>query len=174
MKLTWKAFTIIITVLLLSSFSGCDPNIHKPSDHPCNFPDLDAEINPRSPQWYKIIDKVTSVNLVDITTDAIIHRDSVVLYDDHFEEIPPSNRYFIDNWVYTNLEPYKDVPFHDPQALLDLTERTFYLKTSYNDIDTIRIVYKQCLIHEIYFNGLDTRRPANDPHEGYTTFYFKK
>lgn len=164
----------ILILILCVAFSGCDPNIHRPSDHPCNFPDFLSEKDLRSRRWYKIIDKSTSINLVDTTVGAVIHADSVILYDDKLNQQQSSYEYVIDNWVFTNLEPYKNVPFNDPQALLDLTEGTFYLKTAYNDWDTIHIIFNQCLIYDVKFNGQDTRKPKNDPNDGSSSFYFRK
>ena len=166
--------SLILILILCVVFSGCEPDLHEPSDHPCHFPDIFTEKNLRSPQWYKIIDKSTSLNLVDTTSDAIINADSVILLNDKFIELSSSYEYVIDNWVFTNLEVYKDVPFNDPQALLNLHEKTFFLRVSYNDIDTIRVVFKQCLIYEVFFNELDTNKPENDPHGGSASFYFRK
>ncbi|HNP17543.1 MAG TPA: hypothetical protein PKL31_03830 [Fulvivirga sp.] len=166
---------VSLLILLISSFSGCDPNSHGPSDHPCNFPDAYTENDLRSPRSYKIIDKITSINLVDTTVDAIIHRDSVILMDENFDIIPQVYTYWVDNWIFENLEIYKDVPFNDPQALLDLKERTFYLRTSSDDLDTIKIYFQQCLILEVLFNGQSTEQPLNSPHLGSgASFYFKK
>ena len=67
------------------------------------------------------------------------------------------------------------MPFNDPDALLNLKERTFYLRTSYKDIDTIKILFKQCLINPpIFFNGVSANEPANEPYNGYASFYLKK
>ncbi|HNP17545.1 MAG TPA: hypothetical protein PKL31_03840 [Fulvivirga sp.] len=166
--------SLVLAVLLISSFSSCDPNSHGPSDHPCNFPDAYTENDLRSPWTYKIIDKVTSVNLVDTTADAIIQLDSVRLMDENFEEIAPDYRYWIDNWTFENFTPYKDVPFNDPQALLNLKERTFYLQTSHDDIDTIQTYFGQCLVIKVLFNGQPTLQPDNEFYDGRTSFYFKK
>jgi len=179
-----KNLRFIVSVAAISFFSAlsnCDPNIHKASNHPCNFPDAVTENFLRSPIWYKIIDKVTSKNLVDTTKTAKIHADSVVLMDENFKVIPPAYgknkiyEYYIDNWVFTNLTPYEDVPFNDPDALLNLKERIFYLRTAYNDVDTIKISFKQCLINPpILFNNLNIDQPKNDPNQGGTGFYFRK
>lgn len=155
--------------------SGCDP--HKPSDHPCNFPDVQTENDLRVPWTYKIIDKVTSENLVDTTANAIIKADSVFLLDDNFQIIPPKYGYFLDNWVFENFLPYYGMqgPWDDPDAYLNLEHRTFYLRTSYNDIDTIDIYFEQCLVnHPVLFNGLTTEQPDNHTYDGGTSLYFKK
>jgi len=167
---------VICFVLIVSSFSGCDPNSHNPSDHPCNFPDLDTELGLRTPFPYKIIDKTTLLSLVDTTKDAIIHRDSVKLFDANFEEISSSynNSGYCPDWEFNNLLLYKDVSYTDPQELLDLQERTFYLQTAFDDIDTIHVTFEQCLTISILFNGLDTYRPINDPAECSSSLYFKK
>lgn len=164
----------LIMLGLLASLSNCDPNNHAATDHPCNFPDADTENNLRGGKWYKIIDKTTSINLVDTTSNAIIHRDSVILYNDNLEIIPSSYEFHIDNWIFKNLKPYEGVPFNDPQALLDLKERTFYLRTAYDDYDTIRIIFRQCLTDQVIFNGQANSKPINDPHSGSTSYYFKK
>ncbi len=177
-----KIFSVALIVLLCSSLSNCDPNQHKPSNHPCNFPDVWTENFLRSPKPYKIIDKVTSENLVGTTKTSRIHADSVVLMDENFKVLPPAYgkdkiyEYYIDNWIFTNLTPYIDVPFNDPDALLNLKERTFYLRTAYNDIDTIKIFFKQCLIKPpVSFNSsTDTTEPINKRYSGYATFYFRK
>ena len=159
----------------LCSLSNCDPNNHKASDHPCHFPDAFTEANLRQGWTYKIIDKKTSQNLVGVTKTATIHADSVVLMDENLDVIQRSYRYYIDNWIFDNLFFYKDVPFNDPDALLNLKERTFYLRTSYKDIDTIKILFKQCLINPpILFNGISANRPDNDPYSAGIAFYFKK
>ena len=77
-------------IIFCCSFSSCDPNNHKPTDHPCHFPDADTENNLRGAKWYKIIDKVTSENLVGTTKTSKIHVDSVVLMDENFKVIPPA------------------------------------------------------------------------------------
>jgi hypothetical protein len=171
----------VLAIIFCCSLSDCDPNPHKPSNHPCNFPDVWTENFLRDPKGYKIIDKLTSENLVGTTKTAKIHADSVTLMDENFKVIPPAYgedkiyEYYIDGWVFNNLAPYIDVPFNDPDALLNLKERTFYLRTAYNDIDTIKISFKQCLINPpVLFNKLNTDKPDNDPSQGGTTFYFRK
>ena len=181
---TMKTNTIHIVsitgiVLLCCMLSGCDRH----QDHPCNFPDVETENNLRSAWTYKIIDKVTSENLVDTTAGAIIQADSVILMDENFQKLPfeysreHAYRYLIDNWIFDNLFPYNGMPgpWNDPEAYLNLEHRTFYLRTAYDDIDTIEIYFEQCLIKPpILFNGLSTDQPDNDPNEGYASFYFKK
>jgi hypothetical protein len=174
MDKTLSIVYLSLSVLLISSLSGCDPNGHGPSDHPCNFPDAQTENDLRSPWTYKIIDKATSVHLVDTSADAIIHLDSVVLMDENLDEIEHRVRYLIDNWTFENFTPYKDIPFNDPQALLDLKERTFYLRTSFDDLDTIQIYFQQCLVLKVLFNEQPTLRPDNENYNGGTSFYFKK
>lgn len=168
--------SLLFIVFLCTSLSNCDPNDHSASDHPCNFPDVETEIDLRSPWTYKIIDKKTSKNLVDTTDDALIHRDSVILFDENFEAIPPSYEYYLDNWTFDNFLPYYDLPllFDDPDAYLNLEQRTFYLRTAYNDLDTIDIFFEQCLVKEVLFNGVDTHQPMNHPYDGGTSLYFKK
>jgi hypothetical protein len=176
-----RASLLVGTVLLCCILSGCDP--HKPLDHPCNFPDAETQNNLRSPWTYKIIDKVTFENLVDTTKTAVIHADSVVLMDENLQRLPfgynrqEAYRYYIDNWIFDNLFPYNGMPgsWDDPQAYLNLEHRTFYLRTAYNDLDTIDIYFEQCLINPpILFNGRTTEEPDNEPNEGYASFYFKK
>lgn len=181
-----KSFTLrfagcCFLALVANSISNCDPNQHKPSNHPCNFPDVQTENFLRDPKAYKIIDKATSQNIVGTTNTARVHPDSVVLMDENLKVLPPAfgkskiYEYYIDGFVFTNLRPYVDVPFNDPDALLNLKERTFYLKTSFNDIDTIKISFKQCLINPpILFNGLDSFQPNNDISQGSVSFYFRK
>ncbi|NOS90816.1 MAG: hypothetical protein HOP30_02735 [Cyclobacteriaceae bacterium] len=171
----------ISIVLFCGSLAGCDPNTHKASDHPCNFPDAETENFLRGPKAFVIIDKVTSENLVGTSKTSRIHADSVVLMDENRKVLPPRfgkdkiYEYYIDGWIFTNLTPYSDVPYNDPSALLNLKERTFYLQTAYNDIDTIKISFKQCLINPpVLFNNQNTDRPTNDPSNGGGTFYFKK
>lgn len=172
----------ISIVIFCCSFSGCDPNIHKPTDHPCNFPDVWTENFLRDPKAYKIIDKVTLENLVGTSKTSRIHADSVVLMDENMKVLPPRfgkdkiYEFLIDNWVFTNLTPYTDVPFNDPDALLNLKERVFYLRTAYNDIDTIKISFEQCLVRPpVSFNGsTDTNEPINEKYDGYANFYFRK
>jgi hypothetical protein len=124
---------------------------------------------------------VTSANLIGTSKTARIHADSVVLMDENLKVIPPAYgkdkiyEYYIDGYVFTNLAPYIDIPFNDPNALLNLKERTFYLRTAYNDFDTIKISFKQCLINPpILFNGFDSYQPDNDTSQGSASFYFKK
>lgn len=181
MSSNWRALTLFIFIFLNCLFLGCDPNAHKPSDHPCNFPDLDTERDLLAPWTYKIIDKNTSLNLVDTTKNAIIHADSVLLMDENLQPMLPTGlgyryRYSIDNWVFYDFLPYNgmEVPFKDPQAYLDLEQRTFYLKTSKSDLDTIQIVFQQCLVFQVFFNGVSTGKPSNDPLSGSASFYFKK
>ena len=179
-----RHLTSVLVIICCCSLSNCDPNNHKASNHPCNFPNAETENSLREPWSYKIIDKVTSKNLVDTTRNASIHADSVILMDENLEVIPSFRngsvarlpyRYYIDNWIFDNLTPYKDVPFNDPAALLNLKERTFYLRTAYNDIDTIKISFNQCLIKPpLSFNGsLNTGEPKNEI-SGYASFYFRK
>jgi hypothetical protein len=172
-----KSLSIVyltLSVLLISSFSSCDPNSHGPSDHPCNFPDADTENELRSPWSYKIIDKITSVNLVDTTSNSIIHLDSVKLMDENFVEIESAPFFYLDNWTFENFTAYKDVPFNNPEALLSLDERTFYLRTSFEDLDTIQIYFEQCLVLRVLFNGQSTLQPDNEFYNGTTSLYFKK
>jgi hypothetical protein len=181
-----KLFSAVAVVFLCSQ-SGCIRDIHGPSDHPCRFPDAYTENDLRSAWTYKIIDKATSENLVGTTKDAKIHADSVVLMDENFKAIPSyrdangqmarfTYRYYIDNWIFDNMYPYIDVPYNDPNALLNLKERTFYLRTAYNDIDTIKISFNQCLINPpLSFNGsMNTDEPKNERYSGYASFYFRK
>ena len=168
-------------IIFCCSLSSCDPNNHKPTDHPCHFPDIWTENFLRDPKGYTIIDKITSQNIVGTTNKARIHPDSVVLMDVNFKVIPPGYgkdkiyEYYIDGWIFSNLTPYIDVPFNDPDALLNLKERTFYLRTAYNDLDTIKISFKQCLIKPpVLFNNLNTDKPDNDPSQGGAGFYFRK
>lgn len=165
-------FILFNILLVVFSFSSCDP--HAPSDHPCNFPDAETENNLRAALTFKIIDGETGLNLVDTTQDAVIHTDSVVLYDVNFDTIPRSYEYYIDNWIFTNFYAYKDVPFNEPQALLELDERIFYLQTSNRDVDTIKVLFDQCLITEVLFNEKATSLPLNHPYSGGSSFYFKK
>jgi hypothetical protein len=170
--------TLLISIcFILASCIGCDPNHHRPTDHPCNFPDAQTENNLRAPWNYKIIDKTSSINLVDTTADAVIHADSVILMDENFNHIYSDYKYFIDNWIFYNLVPYIDIPFGEPDeadVLLNLDERTFYLQTAYDDLDTIQVYFNQCLIEKVLFNGLSTEEPDNDPNVGVTSFYFRK
>ncbi len=177
--------TISVTSILLMCclLSNCDPNFHKPSNHPCNFPDVWTENNLRSPWTYKFIDKVTSANLVDTVVNSIINADSVILMDENFQKLPfqynqqKAYRYLIDNWIFDNLFPYNGMPgpWDNPHAYLNLEHRTFYLQTAYDDIDTIDIYFEKCLIMPpILFNGLNTDQPDNDLNEGYASFYFRK
>ena len=158
----------------LCSLSNCVPDYRNASDNPCHF-SSNGDRDLRSPWDYKINDKKTSQSLVGVTKTATIHADSVVLMDENLDIIPRKYRYNYDSWIFENLIPYKDVPFNDPDALLNLKERTFYLRTSYKDIDTIKVFFKQCLINPpLLFNGISANRPDNDPYEGGVAFYFKK
>lgn len=170
-------FSILIAasiIILSTSLTDCDRG--DTPKHPCNFPDVETANNLLVPWSYKIIDKTTSVNLVDNKTNSTIHVDSVVLFDDNFEIIPSSYRYWIDNWIFENLTPYKGmaVPANDPKAYLDLKERYFFLRTSFNDIDTIKITFESCLVKTVLFNGRSTLQPANHQYDGGCSFYFKK
>jgi hypothetical protein len=90
---------VIISIILITSLSDCDHN--RASVHPCNFPDDETLTDLLSPWEYKIIDKASSVNLVDTVKNARIHIDSVILFDENFEVISPSYGYRIDNWVFS-------------------------------------------------------------------------
>lgn len=160
--------------LIVCLFSSCDQNNHNASEHPCNFPDAETENNLTVPLSFKILDRLTLINLVDTTASAKIHIDSVHLYDEQFNEIPQEVEYWIDNWTFKNFEPYIDVPLNDPQALLDLEERTFYLRTSIDDIDTINVYFEQCLLLKVLFNGQSTIQPQGEPYDGYASLYFLK
>ena len=171
-----KILLLSIFTFLIISLPGCDPNNHSASDHPCNFPSALEENSLYTPWSYIIIDKTTLLSIVDTTKTAIIHRDSVLLYDENFTEITSSYEYseFCPEWIFTNLATHINIPFNDPQALLDLKERTYYLQTSFNDMDTIDIFYSSCLVKSILFNGQNTSQPLNDPNICGASFYFKK
>jgi hypothetical protein len=162
----------LISITWLTSLSNCDPTNHSPSDHPCNFPDIDTENNLRSPWSFKILKNGTFENMVGVTKN-LIHPDSVKLYDKNLIEIDPKPRLRFDNeWTFDNFPPYINVPFNDPKALLDLDEEVFYLKTNFEDIDTISVSFNSCLIMNVLFNGRLTERPASV--NSSASFYFIK
>ena len=166
-----KIITLLIS--LLGILQGCDPNNHNPTDHPCNFPDAGTENGLRNAFSFKILDKVTFKNVVDTLENSRIHPDSVRLFDSDWNEIDPKPRFRFDNeWIFDNFPPYINVPFNNPQALLDLETLTFYLTTSNNDIDTIEVFFTSCLVAETYFNKLSAQRPENV--QTSASFYFKK
>ena len=170
---------VVGAILLCCMLSSCDRN----QDHPCNFPDDETQNDLRSPWTYKIIDKLTSENLVDTTRAAIIHADSVVLMDENLQKLPfaysreCAYEYYIDNWIFDNFFPYNGMlgPWDDPEAYLNLQHRTFYLRTAYDDVDTIEIDFEQCLVNPpVLFNGQMTEQSINDSYDGGTSLYFRK
>ena len=154
------------------SLSDC-VNEHAPTDHPCNFPDAQTENDLRSPFSFKILDAVTFVNIVGTTETFPIHPNDVKLYDSKWKEIDPKPRLRFDGeWIFDNFTPYIDVPFNNPQALLDLENRKFYLQVSPEDVDTIVVHFNSCLVKEVMFNDLSTERPPIVPTSA--SFYFLK
>jgi hypothetical protein len=160
-------------VSLIIFLHACDPNSHKASDHPCNFPDAETENSLRSPFSFKILDLNTFENIVDTTANALIHPDSVKLYNADWLEIDPEPRFRFDGeWIFDNFPPYLDVPVNDPEALLELDRKTFYLMTSFDDVDTVDVFFNSCLVTEVSFNKTSTERPESVPTSA--SFYFKK
>lgn len=166
--------SLVSLAFVLLSFFGCNPNGHNTSTHPCNFPDDETGANLRSPFSFKILDKESFKNKVDtILSNDFIHPDSVLLYTDSFEEINPSPRFRFDKeWIFDNFPPYTDVPFNDAQALLNLTNKIFYLQTSNNDLDTIEVKFNSCLVSEVTFNQRPTALPEGV--QSSAGFYFLK
>ena len=170
------SFTVfpIFVIFIFASLFNCERDDHKASDHPCHFPDADTENNLREPFTFKIIDALDFHNLVGIDKASLIHPDSVRLFDDKGNEIDPQPRLRSSDqeWIFENLPPYKDVPFNDPQALLNLNLRIFYLKPTYNDTDTLVIHFNKCLVLSIDYNGLNSSQPEGVPTSA--GFYFRK
>jgi len=158
---------------LCISVSSCDPNHHRPTNHPCNFPDAETENDLRSPFSFKILDAISFENIVGTSINHKVNPDSVKIFDKNWVEIDPKPRFRFDNeWIFDNFPPYINIPFNDPQALLSLDEDTFFLSTVYDDVDTIKIIFNSCLVSEVFFNGIKADRPENVPTSA--SFYFKK
>jgi hypothetical protein len=167
---------MIICILLLSSLIACEKNESRWEMSPCNFPSEEAFNDLRTGYSFKIIDAITFVNLVD-TINASIHPDSVRLFDDHFKEIEISSydlNQYRDEYIFGDFYPYESVPLNDDKALLELDTNTYYLSTSYNDIDTIVASFEQCLLKEFTFNNQSIFRPSGENSKNGASLYFKK
>jgi hypothetical protein len=163
----------IICILLLSSLIACEKNESRWEMSPCEFTSEEQLIGLRTPYSFKILDSKTFENLVDTIKEGAIHPKSVKLYNDKLDEINPQPSFWVDNeWVLNNYPPYIDIPFNDDNALLELNKKIFYLTTRNNDTDTIEVYFEKCLVKEVFFNNLDTKRPSSVPTSA--SFYFKK
>lgn len=161
---------IVLCILgAMLSITGCK----KDYTHPCNFPDEFTASTFRDRLSYKIIDESTLTNLVDTSKTASIHLDSVYLLTASLDTIPTKYDYYIDNWAFQNFYAYYGVSV-DPQELLGLSHRVFYLRTSYDDLDTIDVYFNQCLIEKVLFNKKSTEVAFDEPYEGSTSLYFRK
>jgi hypothetical protein len=162
----------VITILSIS-LTDCNSNYEGPSNHPCHFPDANTENDLRDPFSFKILDSLTFKNIVGVTPDFRIHPDSVKLYDYNGIELDPMPRLRFDNeWIFDNFPPYVNVSFNDPQSLLDLQKKTFYLKVNYYDVDTIEVLFKSCLVEKVLFDKRSTTQPQSIPSSA--SFYFRK
>jgi hypothetical protein len=140
---------------------------------PCNILTEEELVGLRVPFSFKILDSKTYENLVDTFKESKIHPDSVKLFNHIWHEIDPEAKFGIEEgWIFENLPPYIDVPFNDDNALLELSIKIFYLDVGKNDIDTIEVHFEKCVVKEVFFNQIDTKRPSTVPTSA--SFYFKK
>src|SRR5690606_6202147 len=82
---------------LCISVSSCDPNHHRPTNHPCNFPDAETENDLRSPFSFKILDAISFENIVGTSINHKVNPDSVKIFDKNWVEIDPKPRFRFDN-----------------------------------------------------------------------------
>ena len=163
----------IAYIILLSSLIACEKHKSLWELSPCEFPSEETLIGLRVPFSFKILDSKTFGNLVDTIKENAIFPYSIILYNDQWNEIDPKPKFGVeDGWIFENLPPYIDVPFNDDDALLELNIKTFYLGIGMNDIDTIEVHFEKCLVKEVFFNKIDTKRPSIVPTSA--SFYFKK
>jgi hypothetical protein len=143
---------------------------------PCEFTSDDELATLRESLSFKIIDATTFKNLVG-TINVPIHPDSVKLFDFNLDELLISKNgpsFYRNEWTFGRFFPYTGVPYNDDKALLELEEKRFYLSTSYDDFDTIRVLFEKCRLSSVLFNNKSAYRPENDKSQVSASLYFKK
>ncbi|MFT4537165.1 MAG: hypothetical protein ACI9P5_004546 [Saprospiraceae bacterium] len=170
-----KTSTILL-ILLITSLVSCEKHKSLWEISPCEFTSDEEAATLRESRSFKIIDATTFENLVD-NVNAPIHPDSVRLFDSNLDELLISKNepnFYRNEWTFGRFFPYTGVPYNDDKALLELEERVFYLSTSYDNIDTIVVLFEKCRIKSALFNSTNTLRPKNDKSQIGASFYFKK